>query len=109
MIGLYVTIIASVVYWVSWEIYYTNYGSDFTEQYMEYTKTTLVKEGKSEAEIEAVLAPQVKMFESYDNNIALRMALTIMEIFPVGLVISLISALIFGVFLKKKPEEVVAG
>lgn len=102
LIGLYITLIAGVVYVIAWEIYYTNYGAGFTDQYVEYTRNKLSDEGMSAEAIEAELAPQLEMMETYQNNSLFRWVITFIEIFPVGLLISLISALIFGVFLKKK-------
>ncbi len=102
LIGLYVTLIASVIYVVAWEIYYQKYGGEFVAQYMEYTRSEMSKKGMSETEIAATLAPQLEMMETYKNNSAIRLAITFTEIFPVGLIISLLSALLFGIILKKK-------
>lgn len=109
LIGLYVTLVAGVVYVMAWEVYYRNYGTDFVEQYMNYTTKQMSEQGKTTAEIEAVLAPQKEMMETYQNNMGVRMGITFMEIFPVGLLMSLISALVFAVFLKKKEEPLASA
>lgn len=107
LIGLYVTLIASTVYILGWEAYYSQYGEEFLAQYMEYTKSKMVEDGKSAADIEATLASQKEMMEPYKNNRMIRMAITFIEIFPVGLIMSLLSALLFGVILKKKTDMAV--
>ena len=106
LIGLYVTLVAGVVYMIAWEIFTATSDIDFVSQYMDYSKSLLVEQGMSDAEITAELAPQMEMMEKYRTNRPFRMGLTFLEITPVGLLISLISALIFGVFLKKKPLDV---
>jgi len=108
LIGLYITLIASVVYIVAWEIYYNNFATDFTDVYMEHVKTKMAADGKTAEMIETELADQIEMMETYKNSMPLRMVMTLVEIFPVGLLVSLISALVFGVFLKKKPKEAIA-
>ena len=106
-IGVCITFVAAVIYVFAWEIYYQNYASDFTDQYVSYMETKLANEGMDEAAIKAELAPQLEMMEKYKTNTPFRLGLTFLEILPVGFIISLISALIFGVFLKKKDAEIV--
>ncbi len=103
LIGLYITGVAGVVYVASWELYSLTMSNDFADQYMAYMKTQLAEEGMSEAEIEKEVASQQEMMDLYKNNIPFRLAISFTEILPVGLLISLISALIFGVFLKPRP------
>ena len=106
LIGLYITLVASVVYVVAWEAYYRNFAPDFADQYLAYQKTQLAEQGMSEAEITSELATQEESMQTYQENTAFRLAITFTEIFPVGLIISLICALIFGIFLKTQPQEV---
>lgn len=105
LVGLYITLIASVIYVLSWEIYYNNYASDFGDQYVEYVKKQMIESGKSEAEISAEITPLKENMVSYKNNRGVRFAFTFIEIFPVGLIISLICAFIFGVFMKPKVDN----
>lgn len=104
LIGLYITLIASVIYVLSWEIYYNNYASDFGDQYVEYLKKQMIESGKSEADIAEEITSIQQSMEGYKNSMAIRFAFTFIEIFPVGLIISLICGLIFGVVLKPKSE-----
>ncbi|MDX2248064.1 MAG: DUF4199 domain-containing protein [Bacteroidia bacterium] len=106
LIGLYITLVASVIYVVAWEIYYTNFGSNFGEVYVEYQKQKWTEEGMSTADIEKNIAEQQGMMDTYKTNMPFRLALTFTEIFPVGLIISLICAVIFGVVLRKSSQSV---
>ncbi len=109
LIGLYITLIASVIYVLAWELYSSSFASDFADKYMEQLKMEKAEQGMTEAEIEAEMASQFEMMELYKNNTAFRMAMTFTEIFPVGLVISLICALILGVILKDKNQNPISS
>ncbi|MEL7005490.1 MAG: DUF4199 domain-containing protein [Bacteroidota bacterium] len=105
LIGLYITLIASVIYVLLWEVYYNAYASDFGDQYVEYLKKQMIESGKSEADISVEMAEMEKSMESYKNNRGVRFAFTFIEIFPVGLIISLICGVLFGVFMKPKAND----
>ncbi len=96
--GLIIVLVASVVYVVGWEVYYPNFLSDFGNQYQEFTIAQYENEGRSAQEIDQKKAEMAEWLERYQNPLV-RMPLTFMEIFPVGLIIAVFSALI----LKKKP------
>jgi hypothetical protein len=102
LIGLYITLIASAIYVIGWEIYFNLYASDFGEQYVNYQREMMEQEGKAALEIEAILQPQAETMDLYANNFFFRAGMTFLEIFPVGLMVTLIVATLFGVFLKPK-------
>lgn len=102
LLGLYITLVAGLVYVIGWEIYYGQYGGQFTEMYADMQRTQLTEAGLDEATIEAKISESADMMELYNNNTLVRMGITYMEILPVGLVVSLIVALIFGVILSPK-------
>lgn len=104
LIGILITVVAGLVYTIGWEIYYQNGGSEFTDMYLEQLRAGMAEDGMTEAEIDAQLASQEDMMQAYKENIAVRMGITFMEIFPVGLLVSLIVGLVYGVFLKPKEE-----
>ncbi|MEQ8715595.1 MAG: DUF4199 domain-containing protein [Cyclobacteriaceae bacterium] len=91
--GLYITLVASFIYIVGWESYYTTSGGDFMEQYSTYMVDEARAEGASEAEIESKISEMQDMQEMY-KIAPIRWGMTLMEIFPVGLIITLISAFI---------------
>tara|TARA_R110002050_G_scaffold43127_1_gene103619 strand:+ start:10334 stop:10861 length:528 start_codon:yes stop_codon:yes gene_type:complete len=102
LIGLYISLIASIMYLIAWEFILANYLPDFADQYMEYRQDTLQASGADAQEIEQSLAFETPMMEMYKTHTFYRLALTFSEIFPVGLMVSLLAGLLFGVFLKKK-------
>jgi len=101
-IGMGITCVAAVIYIVSWEIYFAQYGADFTDQYLEYLKTSLSEQGTPGEDLETQLAEAEELMKNYETNIFTRLSLTFLEIFPVGLIISLIASLVFSKWLKKK-------
>lgn len=104
LIGLYISLIASGIYTLGWEIYYSNYATDFVEQYLAFQREQLLESGLSEAEVQADIADQEGSMALYKENRFFRLGMTFMEIFPVGLLVSLIVAALFALFLKPKSE-----
>lgn len=104
LIGLLITLVAGVIYVAAWELFLKTSNLDFAGQYMTYLETQLEEKGIAAEEIKTELASTKEMMDNYNSNTPFRWAITFAEIFPVGLLISLISALIFGVFLKRKKE-----
>jgi Protein of unknown function (DUF4199) len=96
-VGLLITLIASLLYAVSWEITYNNMKGDFMKQYSEKQLEKMKTKGASEAEIAESGRKMAELGEMYKNPI-IRFAMTLMEIAPVGVLISLLSAAL----LKKK-------
>lgn len=105
LIGLYVTLVASVWYVLSWELFTSTVGSEFFSNFEEFSRHQLMESGLTESQIEAEMTANKSMMDSYQNNTLFRMAITFAEIFPVGLIISLLSALLFSIILKPKPES----
>jgi amino acid transporter len=95
--GLIIVSIASLIYVIGWEIYYPNFQADFGEKYSAYLISNLEESGSSAAEIEAEKANMIEWMEMYQNPLY-RVPMTLMEIFPLGLIVAVISALI----LKRK-------
>jgi len=106
MIGLGITLIATLIYIIAWEIYFNNIGYDFPEQYIAWETGKLEEAGLTQTEIQDKMASIVSMMDTYKNNTFARMGFTAIEIFPIGLLISLISALVIGVFLKPKQNVI---
>ncbi len=99
-VGVLISLLATLFYVVGWEIYSSNFAPDFADHYIEQMKEEMAAKGMTEAEIDSQIASQQDMMDMYKENLPFRLFITSMEIFPVGLIISLIVALIFGVFLK---------
>lgn len=104
--GLIISLIATVVYCSAWEVYYQNLSIDYGQQYLDYQVNLMEEQGKDPLEIEQSMADQAAFFETYKNNRAVRLGVTSLEILPVGVLVGTLTALLFGVFMRKKPQEV---
>lgn len=95
--GLGITLVASIIYVIGWMIYVPNFAPDFADKYgdsqIELVKERDMTEVEKEKQIEEITAS----IETYKQPHVMA-AKTFTEIFPVGLLITLISALI----LKRK-------
>jgi hypothetical protein len=90
-VGILIALIASVVYALSWEVYYNIAASDFMDKYTQHYLAKMKEEGASDAEIIQMRMEMEKFNEQYKNPIV-RFGVTLVEILPVGLLITLISA-----------------
>jgi hypothetical protein len=97
--GLWIALIASTMYVVTWLIYYYFFIPDFMEKYSQMMINNLTKEGASAVKI-AAKTQEMKMYAEMYKNPLFVVLLTYSEVFPVGLVIALITAAI----LKRKPN-----
>ena len=100
-IGLYISLIASSMYVVVWLIDYYLFIPDFMDKYGAHVLKEAKNAGASAAEIEEKITEMAEFKELYKNPIFV-VLITYSEVLPIGLIISLISALI----LKKKPKDV---
>jgi hypothetical protein len=99
-VGSSITLISCVCYVVTWEIIYYNFLPDFWDKYGAHLVEKLRASGASDAALQAKLQEMAKYKEMYKNPL-LNAALTFIEPFPIGLVITLISA----VALRRKPQS----
>ena len=90
-VGLGIAAVAGIIYVLGWELFLGVSGQDFMAVYADSYISQLQMDGASAAEIEEATALMGRYKEMYKNPFT-RMGITFMEIFPVGLVISLISA-----------------
>jgi uncharacterized membrane protein len=99
-IGLYISLIASTIYVLVWLIDYYVFIPDFMEKYTAHVLSAAQKSGASAAEMSAKVAEMEDYRQMYKNPLFV-ILLTYMEILPVGIVISIIAALI----LKRKSNH----
>ncbi len=97
-VGLLITLVASAIYVLGWLIYLNTVGGNFMDAYHQHSVEKLQHSGLSPAEFQEKLAEMEKFRELYRNPLV-QIGVTFLEIFPVGLIITLISAAI----LRKKP------
>lgn len=96
-VGLWITLIASSMYVMAWLVDYYMFMPDFMEKYTAHVIFEAKAAGASQAEIDKQLAEMAPYKEMYKNPLFV-VLLTYMEVLPVGLVFTLLSAFI----LKKK-------
>lgn len=101
-VGILIAVISSVIYVVAWEIVFQNWLYDFPEKYTNYIIEKARASGASAEEVARQGAEMNSMWALYRGNILIRFAFTFIEPFPVGLLITLISA---AVLRKRKKEE----
>ena len=102
LVGLYITLIASTIYVIVWEIDYHFFIPDFADKYATTAVEHLKASGASEAVIAKKTADMAKFSEMYKNPF-FNVLLTYTEIVPVGLLVSLISA----IALKRKRKDAI--
>jgi len=90
-IGLLISLVAALIYSASWEVYQVVADPDFIEFYKKCYLSELQSGGASAEEIAKATEEIDQMMVLYKNPI-LRVLMTMMEIFPVGLIISVIAA-----------------
>ncbi|HKX32823.1 MAG TPA: DUF4199 domain-containing protein [Blastocatellia bacterium] len=99
-VGLLITLVASLMYATTWEAYNRlrpASSAAFIDYYIECQLNKQKEQGASSAQIEQEIKKMDEMRVMYRNPV-IRFGITLMEILPVGIVITLISAAI----LRKK-------
>ncbi len=102
LIGLCIALIASVFYVTTWKIYSSIALPDFADKYAARVITDLKKSGASDSTV-AIKTKEMAEFKQMYANPFFEIAMTFIEIFPVGLLVSLICAFI----LKRKPASTI--
>lgn len=90
-VGILISLIAGVCYAGSWELYYRGSGQDFLEKYTTHYLDKMKQSGASDEEIEKARVEGEGFIELY-QNFFVRFGMTLMEILPVGIVVTLVSA-----------------
>src|SRR6266852_9188209 len=96
-VGILITLVACVCYVVAWEILYFKFMPDFADKYASYMVEKVRASGASQQVIDAQLQ-QMKSFKAMYDNPFINAVITFCEPFPIGLIVTLISAAI----LRKK-------
>jgi len=98
-IGISITLIMCAFYVVTWEIIYFNFMHDYLDKYSAHMVEKARAAGASAASIQAQIESMKELKVKYENPFY-NAALTFIEPFPVGLLMTLISAAI----LRKRPQ-----
>lgn len=92
-IGLLITLVASACYVVTWEVIYYWFAPDFVDRYGAYMLEQARNEGATEAEL-ARRSADIARFREMFKNPLFNAAMSFIEVLPVGLVITILSAAI---------------
>jgi hypothetical protein len=98
-VGIGITVISCVCYVITWEVLYFHFLPGFMDKYSAYMVQKMTASGASPAVIQAQVEQIKKYKEMYDNPL-INAAMTFIEPFPIGLLLTLISAAV----LRKKPQ-----
>jgi hypothetical protein len=96
-VGILITLISSACYVGTWEIVYYKFMPDFVEKYNAHMVERAKASGASQQKIDET-EQKAKQFKQMYANPAINVALTFMEVFPIGLVVTAVSA---GILRKK--------
>lgn len=97
-VGILITLVTCAVYVVAWEIVYYNFIPDFADRYAELSIQRMRDKGETAAAIAKATQDMARFKELYANPL-FNIGMTFLEIFPVGLIVTLISAAV----LRSKP------
>ena len=92
-VGILITLVTCAIYVICWEIVYWGFIPDFLDQYHAHTLGKLRAAGATEAAIREAQADMAKLAKLYANPL-INAGITFMEPLPVGLIVTLVSALI---------------
>jgi hypothetical protein len=96
-VGILITLISSACYVGTWEIVYYKFMPGFADKYAAHMVERAKASGASQQKMDET-AQQAQQFKQMYKNPAINVALTFMEVFPIGLVVTGISA---GILRKK--------
>ena len=92
LVGLGIAVVAGIVYALGWEAYLATTDGNFLADYSARIISDMRSNGASEAAISATQAEMAPYIEAYKHPLS-RMGITFIEIFPVGLLMTLVSAI----------------
>lgn len=98
VVGLMITLVASVCYVATWQVVYYKLAPDFGEKYATYAVEKAKKSGATEAQVIAQRKEATEFMEMYKNPF-INIAITLLEPLPVGLLFTLVTA---GVLSRKR-------
>jgi hypothetical protein len=97
--GLYISLIASSMYVLAWLVEYYIFIPDFLDKYIPHVLKEASRNGATAAELQEKATEMADFKELYKNPLFV-IVISFLEVFPIGLIVTLISSLI----LKRKPN-----
>jgi hypothetical protein len=92
LMGLAIAAVAGIIYVAGWEVYMSATDGSYMKAYMDHYIAGEKAKGLSGAALDKLVTEMNEMMTAYNTNMPYRMGITFMEIFPVGVIIALISA-----------------
>ena len=92
LMGLAIAVVAGAIYVAGWEVYMAATDGAFMQAYMDQYIAGEKAKGLSGPALDKLVTEMNEMMTAYNTNMAFRMGITFMEIFPVGVIMALISA-----------------
>jgi len=96
-VGLLITLVSSLCYVATWQLIYYKVEPDFADKYAACMVDRAKASGASQQKIEEAVK-QARDMKQMLNKPVLNVALAFMEVFPIGLVVTAVSA---GILRKK--------
>ena len=92
-IGVLITVVAGLCYVAAWELVFYKFSPDFPDKYAAYEVEKVRKSGAPQTAVDAKAQEMAEFKEMYKNPL-INSAWTFLEPLPVGLIMTLISALL---------------
>lgn len=92
LLGLAISVIASIIYVIGWEIYMSATDYAMIDDFIAGQMRDYQASGMSAAELAGKAQEMAEMRAQFRDNLLFRLGMTFLEIFPVGLLVSLVSA-----------------
>ena len=102
-IGLLITLVASTMYVTVWLVDYYLFIPDFIDKYTACVIKDAREDGATQAQLDLKASEMASFGEMYKNPLFVVLT-TYLEIFPVGLIVSLIAALILKRKISKQAQ-----
>lgn len=102
-VGILITLISCVFYVITWEIVYFNFMPDFIEKFGAYQIEHVRASGAGEEEIQSKRR-EVEDFKKKYQNPFFNAAVTFTEPFPIGLLVTVVSAAVLRTKGRPRPE-----
>lgn len=100
--GILITLIASVLYSIAWLINLNYVDTNFIERYTDYFAQQIQLSGKSESDIKLELEAFHENMKNYSNP-AVMALFTFLEVFPMGLIITILCSMLMKKSLPSPP------
>ncbi len=100
-VGILITLISSVCYVATWELIYFKLSPGFADKFSAHAIAQVKASGGGQQKIDEKTREMQKMKEMLDNPLT-NAAMTFIEPFPVGLIVTLISA---AVLRRRRPSD----